>query len=48
VIDGSLAENGMPSWKDFLKPDEVELIKSDVAHEATLGQERGERRLVKR
>ena len=48
VVDGSLAANGMPGWKEYLAPDEAEVIKFYVAHEATLGRERGERRLVKR
>ena len=48
VIEGALAVNGMPSWKDYLTPDEADAIKSYVAHEATLGHQRGERRLVRR
>jgi len=48
VYEGALAGNGMPSWKEFLTVDEVDRIKAYVAHEATLGHERGERRLVKR
>lgn len=48
VFDGALAPNGMPAWKDFMTAAEADLIKAYVAHEATLGHERGERRLVKR
>jgi quinohemoprotein ethanol dehydrogenase len=48
VIDGSLAVNGMPTWQDYLSPEEADLIKSYVAHEARLGHQRGERRLVRR
>jgi quinohemoprotein ethanol dehydrogenase len=48
VYDGALAGNGMPAWKEFLSREEVDLIEAYVAHEATLGHERGERRLVRR
>jgi mono/diheme cytochrome c family protein len=48
VIDGSLAVNGMPTWQNYLSPEEADTIKSYVAHEARLGHQRGERRLVRR
>jgi quinohemoprotein ethanol dehydrogenase len=48
VIDGALAANGMPSWKDYLTASEAAAIRAYVAHEATLGHERGERRLLRR
>lgn len=47
VIEGGLAVNGMPAWKDYITPGEADLIKEYVKHEAVLGAERGERRLVK-
>jgi len=48
VHDGALAANGMPAWSEFLSREEVDRIEAYVAHEATLGHERGERRLVRR
>ena len=48
VIEGALAPRGMPAWKDYLSPEEADLIKAYVAHEARLGHQRGERRLVRR
>ncbi len=48
VLDGSLAVNGMPAWKEFMTPDEANAIKDYVAHEARLGHERGEKRSVRR
>jgi quinohemoprotein ethanol dehydrogenase len=48
VFDGALAGAGMPAWKDYLSREEADKIKSYVAHEARLGSERGERRLVRR
>lgn len=48
VVDGALAANGMPAWKDYVTPDEADAIKSYVAYEARLGHERGERRIVRR
>jgi mono/diheme cytochrome c family protein len=48
VIDGSLAENGMPAWKEFMTDDEADAIKAYVIHESTLGHERGEHRVVRR
>ena len=47
VIDGGLARNGMPAWKEYLSADEAAEILEYVKHEAVLGAERGERRLVK-
>jgi quinohemoprotein ethanol dehydrogenase len=47
VIEGALAANGMPAWKEYLTPDEADLIKEYVKHEAVLGAKRGERRLVR-
>ncbi|HSG88053.1 MAG TPA: PQQ-dependent dehydrogenase, methanol/ethanol family [Pseudomonadales bacterium] len=47
VIDGAYAANGMPGWKDYMTREEAGRIKEYVKHEATLGAERGERRLVK-
>jgi quinohemoprotein ethanol dehydrogenase len=48
VFDGVFAEAGMPAWKNYLSREEADKIKSYVAHEARLGSERGERRLVRR
>ena len=48
VIDGALAENGMAAWDAYLSRDEADAIKAYVAHEARLGHQRGERRLVRR
>jgi mono/diheme cytochrome c family protein len=48
VIEGALAPRGMPAWKDYLSPEDADRIKDYVAHEASLGHERGERRLVRR
>jgi len=48
VIDGALASAGMPAWKAYLSADEADAIKDYVVYEATLGRQRGERRLVKR
>jgi mono/diheme cytochrome c family protein len=48
VIDGALAERGMPAWREYLSPTEADAIKAYVAHEARLGHARGERRLVRR
>jgi PQQ-dependent dehydrogenase (methanol/ethanol family) len=48
VIDGALAVNGMPAWKEFLSRDEASAIQSYVAHEANLGRARGEARVVRR
>jgi quinohemoprotein ethanol dehydrogenase len=48
VFDGVFAEAGMPAWKNYLSREEADEIKSYVAHEARLGSERGERRLVRR
>ncbi len=47
VFDGAFAARGMPAWKEFLSVEEVDQVKAYVAHEATLGHQRGERRLVK-
>ena len=48
VLDGSLGANGMPAWKDFLDAKEASAIKAYVGHEATLGHQRGEKRVVRR
>ncbi len=48
VIDGAFAPNGMPAWKDFMTPEEAFTIRSYVAHEATLGRERGEKRVIRK
>ena len=48
VMEGALATNGMPAWKDYMTADEADAIKAYVIHEATLGNARGERRLVRR
>ena len=47
VIDGGLAVNGMPAWKEYISREEADLIKEYVKHEAVLGAERGEKRLVR-
>ena len=47
VFDGAFAGAGMPAWKDYLSREEADKIKSYVSHEARLGEERGERRLVR-
>ncbi|MFT5656646.1 MAG: quinohemoprotein ethanol dehydrogenase [Arenicella sp.] len=48
VFDGALAPNGMPAWKDYMTVEEVGLIKAYVVHEATLGHQRGERRVIRK
>ncbi len=48
VFDGALSGAGMPAWSDYMTREEVDQIKAYVAHEATLGHERGERRLIRR
>ena len=48
VIDGALAEGGMPAWGEFMTPEEANEILAYVAHEATLGHGRGEHRVVRR
>ena len=48
VYDGVFAGAGMPAWKDYLSREEADKIKAYVVHEARLGSERGERRLVRR
>jgi quinohemoprotein ethanol dehydrogenase len=48
VIDGALKINGMPAWDKFISRAEADAIKSYVIHEATLGHQRGERRMVKK
>jgi quinohemoprotein ethanol dehydrogenase len=48
VIDGALKTNGMPAWDKFISRAEADAIKSYVIHEATLGHQRGERRMVKK
>lgn len=47
VIEGGLAANGMPAWKEYMNSIEADQIKEYVKHEAVLGAKRGERRLVK-
>jgi quinohemoprotein ethanol dehydrogenase len=48
VREGSLAANGMPAWKDYLTEEEATAIQTYVAHEASLGHARGEKRVVRR
>jgi quinohemoprotein ethanol dehydrogenase len=48
VIEGALAARGMPAWNEYLSREEADAVKAYVAHEARLGHQRGERRLVKR
>ena len=48
VMDGALAVNGMPSWKEYISREEADLIKSYVIHESILGERRGERRMMKK
>ena len=48
VIDGGLGSNGMPGWADYLTREEADNIKAYVIHEASLGRQRGERRLVRK
>lgn len=48
VYDGVLTASGMPAWKEFITREEADDIKAYVAHEATLGLARGERRLIKK
>ena len=48
MIDGALAEGGMPAWGEFMTPEEANEILAYVAHEATLGHGRGEHRVVRR
>jgi len=47
VIDGTLKSNGMPAWDKYLSREEADAIKSYVVHEAGLGFDRGEARLVR-
>lgn len=47
VYEGVLSVNGMPAWKEFMTPAEVDQVKAYVAHEARLGHERGEQRLIR-
>jgi len=48
VLDGALAPAGMPAWNAYMTGAEADAIMSYVAHEATLGHRRGERRVVRR
>ena len=48
VMDGGLQVNGMPAWKDYMTNEESEAIKAYVVHEAKLGHERGEKRIVRK
>jgi quinohemoprotein ethanol dehydrogenase len=48
VIDGGLKANGMPAWDGYMSREEANAIKSYVIHEAALGHQRGERRMVKK
>ncbi|MAJ59792.1 MAG: PQQ-dependent dehydrogenase, methanol/ethanol family [bacterium TMED88] len=48
VIEGALVEAGMPGWAPFMSPEEADEILAYVAHEATLGHQRGEKRVVRR
>ncbi|MFQ3324701.1 MAG: quinohemoprotein ethanol dehydrogenase [Pseudomonadales bacterium] len=48
VIDGALEGNGMPNWSEYLDIEEMEKVKAYVVHEAKLGFERGEKRMVKK
>ena len=48
VMDGALEVNGMPGWREFISVEQADFIKAYVIHEATLGAQRGERRLVKK
>jgi quinohemoprotein ethanol dehydrogenase len=48
VIDGAFEMNGMPSWSEYLDVEDMEKVKAYVVHEAKLGFERGEKRMVKK
>jgi quinohemoprotein ethanol dehydrogenase len=48
VIDGALEGNGMPNWSEYLDIEEMEKVKAYVVHEARLGFERIEKRMVKK
>lgn len=48
VMNGALASNGMPGWADYISSEEADQIKAYVAHEATLGHQRGEKRLIRK
>jgi len=48
VLEGAFAANGMPAWNEYITPDELEAIQAYVAHEATLGHRRGEKRVVRK
>lgn len=45
-MQGGLKTNGMPGWDEYITTEESEAIKAYVVHEAKLGHERGEKRLV--
>jgi hypothetical protein len=40
--------NGMPNWSKELTIEDMEKVKAYVVHEAKLGFERGEKRMVKK
>ncbi|MEP1470402.1 MAG: PQQ-dependent dehydrogenase, methanol/ethanol family [Halieaceae bacterium] len=48
VMDGGLRTNGMPAWDKYMTAAEADEIKAYVVHEARLGNQRGEKRLVRK
>jgi quinohemoprotein ethanol dehydrogenase len=48
VIDGAFEMNGMPNWSEYLDVEDMEKVKAYVVHEAKLGFERGEQRMVRK
>lgn len=48
VMEGGLSVNGMPGWKEYMTAEEADSIRDYVVHEATLGHQRGEKRLVRK
>lgn len=47
VHKGGLSANGMPGWEGYITVEETMAIRDYVRHEAKLGAERGERRIVR-
>jgi quinohemoprotein ethanol dehydrogenase len=48
VFEGALSANGMPAWNEYMTADEVDAIQAYVLHEALLGHQRGEKRVVRK
>lgn len=48
VIQGGLRSNGMPAWNEYMSEEESEAIRDYIVHEAHLGHQRGEKRLLRK